>query len=241
MWARDYGPIGVSGGGLSIIDTRYRHYLYREFDDAIPCQVANHTGALCHTTSLILDGGNVMTDGNGTLFMTSMTYDWNSEHNKSEVDEALQTMFGVDTIHVLDYAKTSSGHPADGTGHIDMFAKILAQCIVAVVAETSDDPFREIVEAAATYFAELDCLPGQKYKVSRIPGWVASGNWHTYTNSLIVNDRVVVPGYERGMDDLAKEIYEQSTNYTVAIVNSEKAIRLGGAIHCLTSHVPAIE
>jgi agmatine deiminase len=239
VWVRDYGPVGIdeATGALGIVDNVYRHYASRVDDDAIPCQVASHAGGACYASPLVLDGGNLMTDGRGNLFMTRRTYVWNSSRTEAEVDELLRRHLGVTTIHAFDYAQNGYG-PADGTGHIDMFAKLLAPCTV-LVAEYAQAPFAGPLDAAASTFAELECAPGQQYQVLRIPGWQSGSTWYTYTNSLIVNDRVLVPSYADGVDETARAIYEQALpGATVVLIPADASITSGGAIHCVAKEIP---
>lgn len=241
VWSRDYGPFGIdeATGALAITDTTYRHYLTRTADDAVPCEVAGYAGASCYHTKLILDGGNIMSDGEGNVFVTRRIYTWNSTISEAEVDQLLRDYLGAKTIHKFAYATTSRGAPADGTGHIDMFAKIVKPCTV-IVAQTTNTTFKPALEAAATYFAGLACAPQRNYQVLRVPGYYTGGTWYTYTNSLIVNDHVLVPSYRNGNDAGAKKVYQQALpGYTVAMMPSDDIIKLGGSVHCVTKEIPA--
>lgn len=243
IWTRDYGPVGIdeATSSLGIIDTTYRHYAVRRDDDAMSCKLAAALGAECHTTSLILDGGNYMTDGRGNVFLTSRIYDWNSALSKADVNGLLRSYLGAETIHVLDYAKNASGGPADGTGHIDMFAKLIGECRV-IVAQTTNEPFRTATEKAASYFANLTCAPGRTYEVTRVRGWTSSGTWYTYTNSLIVNDTVIIPFYnDAARNAEAVQAYSAALpGYRIVGVNSESTIVQGGSIHCITKEIPVV-
>ena len=242
VWTRDYGPFGIdeATGKLGIIDPTYRHYAARPDDDAIPCQIAKHAGAPCYSTSLVLDGGNFLTDGQGNLFMTSRIYTWNSGLSRDQVDKLLKDYFGVQKLHVFDYAQSSAGVPADGTGHIDMFVKLLSPCKV-LIAKSTSAAFQQPLEKAATYFAGLTCPAGKPYEIYRINGYSSGGTWYTYTNSLIVNNTVIIPSYASGDNATAKQIYEQALpGYTILPVASDSSITAGGSIHCVTKEVPAI-
>ncbi len=240
VWSRDYGPFGIDQvtGSIAITDTTYRHYLVRTADDAVPCEIAGYAGVPCYTTKLVLDGGNIMSDGNGNVFVTKRIYVWNSSASEAQVDQYLRDYMGAKTIHKFDYAVNSKGAPADGTGHIDMFAKIVAPCKV-IVAQTNSDDFVAPLEAAANYFANLDCGTNQKYEVFRVPGYYTASTWYTYTNSLITNNYVLVPGYKNGDDAFAKSVYEQALpGYTVVMMPSDDIIKLGGSVHCVTKEIP---
>ncbi|WP_394824782.1 agmatine deiminase family protein [Pendulispora albinea] len=242
IWSRDYGPVGINEvtRKLGIIDTTYRHYATRRNDDAMSCKLASALSAECHTTNLILDGGNYMTDGRGNAFLSKRVYDWNSSLSKATVDGLLKSYLGATTIHILDYAASSGGSPADGTGHIDMFAKLVGDCKV-IVAQATTEPFRSVTDKAAAYFANLSCGTG-RYTVTRVKGWQSGGTWYTYTNSLIVNNTAIIPFYNNTAEnDAATRAYKAALpGYTVVGVNSEGPIVQGGSIHCITKEIPTV-
>lgn len=263
-WVRDYGPIigmNTKSNAIEIIDTTYRWYFARKNDDRLPCKLSNYmdTTANCIHASLSLDGGNVLLDGDGNFFMTDRTYDWNTHLSKEEVNEAIKSYFGVHAIHSLDYAVAPEGNkfymgesmkqPADGTGHIDMFIKILSPCVVLIAQEDDESSIMyESLENAVDYFSNLSCpssLTGY-YQIHRICGWYDNMNsiWYSYTNSLIVNDVVIVPSYETIAqsacnDARAMVVYKEAMPEKKSIsINTDKSIRLGGSIHCLTRDIP---
>ena len=242
VWSRDYGPVGINETTkkLGIVDTTYRHYASRLDDDAMSCRLAAEFDGDCHPTSLILDGGNYMTDGEGNAFLTSRVYDWNRSLPRDRVDELLRTYLGAKQIHILDYAKTPAGEPADGTGHIDMFAKLVGDCAV-IVAQTANEPFKTVTDKAAAFFKGQPCGTGT-YEVTRVQGWLQGATWYTYTNSLIVNETVVIPFYnDNRANRAAVRAYASAMpRYEVVGVNSESTIVVGGSIHCVTREIPAV-
>ena len=75
--------------------------------------------------------------------------------------------------------------------------------------------------------------------IVRIPMPAGSnGVYRSYTNSLIVNDTVIVPTYraDRRYEAQALEVYRNSmpAGYSIVTVDAEDAIQLGGAVHCTT-------
>jgi agmatine deiminase len=243
IWARDYGPVGIdeSQNKLAIVDTTYRHHAVRRDDDAMSCSLADRLEAGCFRTSLILDGGNYMTDGKGHVFVTSRVYDWNNTVPRARVDEMLKRYLHANQLTVLDYAKNAQGQPADGTGHMDMFAKLIAECKV-LVAQTNDVPFKAVTDRAAAVFASTPCAEGRNYEVIRVKGWLRGRTWYTYTNSLIVNRSVIIPFYDtRAENEVAKRAYEAALpGYRIVGVNSESTIVQGGSIHCITKEIPSL-
>jgi len=133
IWIRDFGPFGISQktGQHGIIDTTYRHYQYRRDDDAMPFCLGQKKDIPSYSVDLIMDGGNFMVDSKGNLFMTKRTYQWNSNKTPEYVDSLLKKYFNVKYIHALDYAGYPN-YPRDGTGHIDMFVKLLNDYTVLI-------------------------------------------------------------------------------------------------------------
>ena len=243
VWMRDYGPFGLSAGmnRPGIVDTIYRHYQYRRNDDALPANLAKTKKIDVFGLALILDGGNVMVDSKNNLFMTKRTYVWNSDKSKEQVDSLLKTYFGVKNIYTFDYSG-SPGEPADGTGHIDMFMKLLNDHTVLVsVADT--EPFKSNSEKAIAFFKGRTAADGEPFKVITVKGWEDYGAWYTYTNSLIVNKVAIIPSYAGHMAEeaAAKAAYQAGiSGVTVVPVPSDDSITAGGSIHCVTQTIPVL-
>ena len=243
VWMRDYGPYGISAGQarVAIVDSIYRHYQYRRNDDALPANLGKAKKIDVFGMQLIIDGGNVMTDSKGDLFMTRRTYLWNSSMSADQVDTALKAYFKVKNIYAFDYAGYP-GEPQDGTGHMDMFMKLLNDhTVLLAVADT--EPFKSNAEKAMAFFKDKTAPDGQPYKVITVKCWESSGTWYTYTNSLIVNGVVLMPSYS-GHDTenaQAKAAYESGIpGVTVISINSDDSITSGGSIHCVTQTIPVL-
>jgi agmatine/peptidylarginine deiminase len=243
VWIRDYGPVGINeaSGELAIVDSRYRHEGYRCDDDNIPTCVANQKSIAAYPMNLVLDGGNLMVDSKGNLFMTKRTYLWNNHLSKDQVDQRLKNFFNVHTVHAIDYAGYPYS-PKDGTGHIDMFVKLLNDDTV-LIAETSSAYFKDACDNAVAYFKSIKTPSGKDYKILRSPGWSSGRTWYTYTNSLIVNNVAIIPSFSSHMDKeaIAVKAYEDGMpGVKVRPVNSDSSIHAGGSIHCVTQLIPKI-
>lgn len=243
VWVRDYGPFGISSGSNTpgIVDAIYRHYRYRVYDDAIPQQLGRVKGINVYGMNIILDGGNLMVDSYGNLFMTNRTYLWNSHLSREQVDNALRTALRVKNIIVFDYAGYP-GEPEDGTGHIDMFMKLLNDHTV-LIAKTSDEPYKSNNDKAIKFFQNRTAPDGKPYRVITAKGWVDGGAWYTFTNSLIVNNTVVMPSYRghQAEEQEAIAAYQAGMpGVKVVPVNSDNSIVAGGSIHCVTQTIPVL-
>jgi len=240
VWMRDYGPFGLTETNeLAIADTVYRHYRYRLNDDKAPTCIANSADIPSYDMPIILDGGNLMVDSKGNLFMTKRTYIWNNTLSEQQVNTYLKEYFGVHTIHAFDYPGYP-GEPADGTGHIDMFVKLLNDSTV-LISTGDTKAFKDATDKAVKYFQSIKTPDGGQYKIIRTPGWY-NGAWYTYTNSLLVNNLAMVPLFS-GKDaenQMAKNAYlEGRPELDVKMIKSDDSIRAGGSIHCVTQLIPA--
>jgi agmatine deiminase len=242
VWMRDYGPFGLENGQKpGIVDTTYRHYQERPDDDAVPTGLGKAEGIDVFPMDIILDGGNLMVDTHNDLFMTKRVYIWNSGKSQAQVDSLLKSYFGVKNIYSFEYSGYPND-PADGTGHIDMFMKLLNDHTV-LLATSDEEPYKSNAEKAQAFFKGRQAPDGQPYKVIPVKGWTEDGAWFTYTNSLIVNNTAIIPSYS-GHDQenaAAADAYRQGMpGVTVVQINSDNSIRAGGSIHCTTQTIPVL-
>jgi agmatine deiminase len=239
VWMRDYGPFGISAGGsqVGIVDSVYRHYQYRRNDDALPVNLGETMRIDVFGIPIILDGGNLMVDSNSNLFMTKRTYLWNSSLSKEQVDASLKSYFNVKNIYALDYAGYP-GNPTDGTGHIDMFMKLLNDNTV-LISIADSEPFKSTAEKAIAFFENMTAPNGNPYTIIKVKGWEKYGTWYTYTNSLIVNNTVLMPSYSGAENVKGVAAYKAGMpGVNVVEINSDSSIRAGGSIHCVTQTIP---
>ena len=235
VWMRDYGPFGVAGGKPGIVDSVYRHYQYRRNDDAVPGVLGRAKNIDVFGMPIIMDGGNLMVDSQGTLFHTNRTYLWNSNMSREQVDNHLKNYLKVKKIVTFDYAGYP-GQPADGTGHIDMYVKLLNDNTV-LLAVTEDEPFKTACDKAMAWFKANKAPNGRPYKIITVKAW-ATDAWYTYTNSTLVNGVAIIPSYSVSTEEGNARAAYEAAGYTVAPVPSDDSIVAGGSIHCTTQTIP---
>jgi len=237
VWMRDYGPWFVldNTGDRGVIDLIYNRP--RPQDDRIPQYVAKNMKFKLYKPRLILPGGNLFVDGKGTAFMTDVVFDPSEGGDPSLTKEKLAKIFrdyfNCERVVILEKMKR------DGTGHIDMFCKLLPDNIIIVgeYAKPSDGAADNyyILNRNAEKLAKLKDLTGKPYKVVRIPMPRYTGTSYTYTNSLIINKTVLVPIYGKLEDKKALEVYKKCLpGYRIIGVNCNDIIHANGAIHCIT-------
>lgn len=241
IWMRDYGPnvVYTRNGDRVVVDLAYNRP--RPLDDAHPTEFAAKRNLPVHAPSLILPGGNLILDGHGVAIMTNMVFSEEEGCDPNLTTAALEQYFkdyfGCPRVILLKAMKQ------DGTGHADMFCKLLNDNTVMVgqyenPADGAEDNAAILDENAALLVAATNGK-GEPFRVIRMPmPAFDNGVTATYTNSLLVNDKVLVPQYGTDMDARALEIYRTALPGAEVIgFDCTQIIRLNGAIHCITHEV----
>lgn len=240
IWAVDWGPFWVLDGNgvLASVDPKYN--FARVNDDAVPAKLADMMGINDYRPDVMYDGGNLQSDGAGLCLSTWShvvesipTMPWDTEQMLAEYLGCLKVIW-LDTLH------------EEWTGHMDMFIRMVdATTIMVGEYDPADDGFNAQVldENAARIAAETN-LNGDPLNVVRIPMPDNANRsvWRTYTNSVIVNDLVLVPVYaqESSHEAEALTVYQNAMpGKTVVPIDSDGIIQSGGAIHCVTRTRPA--
>ena len=252
VWVRDYGPQSVYLDGtneLAFVDWIYNRP-HRPNDNMLPLNLGNALGLevfqmTANPNRLVATGGNFMSDGHGTGFSSKLILTENSSLTESQIDAIKYAYMGIDRYIKMDEL------PYDNISHLDMHMKLLDEETL-LVAEfptgVSDGPF---IESNLSWLLDnhQTCYE-RDYQVVRIPMVPASnGNYppqahyRTFTNSLILNDLVLVPQYYNTvLNNEALSIYQQAMpGYDIVGVNMEGVISASGAIHCITREIAATD
>lgn len=257
VWIRDFGANFVY---VNDVDTMFMvDWVYnrsRPLDDTSPVKLASTLGltmfeCTAAPTDLVATGGNFMSDGFGTAFSSKLILDENStvtSYNstpKSEqaVRDIVGDFYGIDNYILMETL------PYDDIHHIDMHMKLLDEETLLVgyyPTGISDGP--QIDSNIAFIQNNYVSVFGTPFKIVRIPmppstsgTWPSNGGYYrTYTNSLIINKKVLVPTYYQQYDTTALRIYRQAMpGYEVIGINANDIIPASGTIHCTTHEVAA--
>jgi len=225
IYTRDYGPWFIfENGSLAISDHIYNRP--RPDDDAIPQVVGAEWGLAVFGMDLITAGGNHMSNGLGTSMSTELVYDENPGKTPSEVDQLMLEYLGND-FTVLDYIQSGGIH------HIDCWAKFLGPSTILVKDVAPSDPTHDELNDRAQFLSEQISPWGVPYRVERV--YCPSGAY--YTNSLILNDKVLVPLFGISQDSVALQTYQESMpGYEV--LGFAGSWYSEDALHCRTMGVP---
>ncbi len=234
FWARDYGPIAVALGDGSPAFVDQKYYPDRRRDDAIPTLLGRYFDVPVFRPDLASEGGNFMSNGEGLCVSTSWLLEENYGQSRTAIERIMDTYYGCSRMVILERIE------GEGTGHVDMFAKFVGRdtVLVGTYDRYTDPANAAIVDRNAERLASLRLADGTPLRVVRIP--MPAGTYpvyRSYTNSLIINDTVVVPVYrsDRTFESQALAVYRQAMpGYRVVPVESDDVIQMGGAVHCTT-------
>ena len=262
IWIRDYGQHTVYTNDVEdqvLIDWIYNRP--RPLDDESPQLIADYYDYELYNTNtgntqLVNTGGNFMSDGMGNAFASNLILEENDgwgpygsvnypNHSEAEIDDIMNQFMGID-----QYIKMET-LPYDGIHHIDMHMKLLNEetlLIAEYPAGIADGPQ---IEENIQYILDNFTTPyGNPYNIIRIPSPPSTngaypnngGSYRTYTNSVFINSKVLVPFYRTEYDTIAQRIYEEALpGYEIIGIDCDNSgnniISASGAIHCITKAV----
>ena len=229
-WTRDYGPFFIFDGdnNPAIVDFPYNRP--RPNDDNIAVVLAQYLNIDLYGMNLTHTGGNYMCTGMGQAASTELVLEENPGLTEDEVDTLVKNFLGIDQYHITidplgEYIK-----------HIDCWGKFLAPDKIIIGQVSTSDPRYSDFEAVATYFANQISSYGDYYKVYRVftPG---SPQETPYTNSLILNKKVLVPTTGSQWDDDAIAAYEEAMPGYEVIGIQYSGWYDTDALHCRTKGI----
>jgi agmatine deiminase len=226
IWIRDHGPFSVeTDNGVEFID--FDDFATSYQSESLPTSLANLWGLESYQLNhIIFDGGNLMVDSYGNMFATDRLYSNNPAYSISYIDDLLEEYMGIKDVYTFSQMGSS-----DYWGHIDMQMKLLDDSTVVISSVQNGFLNHHVLENNASDFSQLTTPFGTPYRIRTIP---KADNWKTYTNSLIVNNKVIIPIYDHANDDIAIAVYEELLpNHQIVGINSNSIVGWDGVIHCI--------
>ncbi|WP_104202364.1 agmatine deiminase family protein [Billgrantia saliphila] len=252
-WARDHGPIAVERDGkpmlFDYVFTGWGGKFEAERDNRLTRRLAEAGVYACpvESRSLVLEGGAIDTDGEGTLLTTEaclLNPNRNPQLDRTAVEAALKADLGIERVLWL-----ANGHLEgdDTDSHVDTLARFCDPATIAYVHcdDTSDPHYAALaaMEAELKAFRRTD---GEPYRLVPLP-WPRPCfdpvDGHrlpaTYANFLIVNSAVLVPVYGDAADSRAlAALAEAFPGREIVPIDCLSVIRQHGSLHCLTMQLP---
>lgn len=234
-WIRDFGPWYIfDGKDAAIVDNKYNRP--RPNDDVLPGHFAEYWDIPMYGMNVVHTGGNMMQDGFGAGVSDDIVVTESVAQGITEdqVYERMKDYLGIDPYHV------TIDPQGDYIAHVDCWGKFLAPDKIMLTRVPKSNPRYEYYEEVADYFATTNCVWGYPYKIYRvdIPG---NGVISPYTNSLILNKKVLVPmGTYSTFNEKALALYREAMpGYEVIGIENKtsKGWLNTDALHCRTRGV----
>ena len=252
-WLRDCGPIYTYGGGedgdregADIVRTAV-HFTFNAWgekftpwdrDAAVGALIARQLGDPVRESSLVLEGGSILTDGAGTLLTTEQCLlhpSRNPSRSRDQIEAELRTQLGVQRIVWLGEGLVED---RDTDGHVDLIAAFTPDGGVLLQTVAEDNPNhraceenRARLQAAGLTVTELPHLPYAEVAGER----VATG----YLNLYLCNGAVIVPVSRADGDSEALGIIAAAfPGREIVPVPGTVLAYGGGGPHCITQQVP---
>lgn len=255
-WARDQGPTFVvdMDGRRRAVDWIFDAWggIYEPVNDVfVARKIIEIEGCDRYTPPLILEGGAIHVDGEGTcLTIEQCVLTRNRGMAKERVEDLLRSYLGVEKVIWL-----ARGLPDDITGgHVDNLACFAgAGAICLTWTDDPGDPLHAVCVDALARLERATDARRRRLQVHRLPSpgplvyteeesSVKAGRRLTasYVNFYIANEAVLVPLLDERTDDQALDILRHLFPDRSVIGLPGREILLGGGnIHCITQQVPA--
>ena len=180
-----------------------------EEDDDTNIDFANQMNWTIQDLPLYWTGGNFMTDGYGQGFSTELMVNENNISNQSFKEIMYQELY-FSNYHIFENPNEQS------IQHIDCLAKIVNPETIIIKQVPESSPEYNCIEEFAESFYELNTFYERPFDIHRIlcpninGGWWETNPVAAYTNSLILNDKVLVPQYGILEDMQALQTYRDA-------------------------------
>ena len=256
IWLRDTGPVFIiEDGSLAAAQFAFNGWGGRfvlPSDEEISAIVSDRLGARSFDSAMVLEGGAIDVDGEGTLLTTRqclLNVNRNPGLSEADAEAELRRMLGVEKVIWLD-----DGLLNDHTdGHIDNLARFVAPGrVVCMRPNGDDDPNAAVYAAARRALEQATDATGRKLDVVEIPspGRVDDNDGEpapaSHVNFYIANEAVVMPAYAEteaqteARDEAAAILSDLFPDRKVAALSARHVLTGGGAFHCATQQQPVV-
>lgn len=253
-WCRDHGPAFLINPKAAekkiIVDWGYNawgnKYPPFDLDDNIPTLIANHFDLPVFYPGIVMEGGSVDFNGNGTLITSTaclLNENRNPHLNRDQVENHLRDYYGVDQILWV-----SEGIVGDDTdGHIDDTVRFINEdTVLTVIEENKNDENYELLQENLSELKKMRLANGKQLNIIELPMprkliYEDQRLPASYANFYIANQSVIVPTYRCEADDKALQIIETCfPGRKVNGIDSTEIIWGLGSFHCLSQQEPAV-
>ncbi len=226
IWIRDFGTVST----ITEVKFDYKPQ-YLENDDSVWIDTSYRDWFVAKNLSskksnLILDGGNLVFNGEDKAITTVRVFEDNPRYSESEIDSMLKELLEVTEIAYLPEEE------GDITGHSDGMA-MWTESDKLLVNEYQE-PFRsQVLLELENSFSDIEIV--------EIPYDLQTEFWREwpsacgyYLNSLVTEDYIYVPVYGLDKDQQILELIQSHASKQVVSIDASNVCFMGGSVRCLT-------
>jgi agmatine deiminase len=253
-WTRDTGPVFALNAtkthktGLDFGFNGWGNKYPYDKDDFLPVGVCQYLGVPRKDVAMILEGGAVITDGQGTLITTEeclLHPNRNPTMTRAQIEAAVLAAYGATKLIWLPYGLNND----DVTnGHVDLVAAYLgpAKLLVHTQPDTTSPNHSRMAANLAVLQGATDAR-GRRFEVVEMrhqPHFRHNGllvETFSYTNYYETSGSVVVPVANEPQDALALAQFRTLFPGREVVAAPARTLAFGGGgVHCVTQHVPRV-
>ena len=253
LWMRDTGPVFVknASGQLAGVDFNFNGWGNKQehaADADVAAFVCEHSGVARLQTKLVLEGGGIEVDGQGTAIITEscvLNPNRNPRLGKAACEAELKRLLGIDKVIWLPGI---AGRDITD-GHTDFYARFAGPGVVVVHSDT--DPASYDYAVTRRHLEILKTATdarGRKLKVIPLPAPATTRPRYRnddfaagYINFYVCNGAVIAPqfGDARADRHCQAVLREQFPGRDIVQLDIDAIAAGGGGIHCTTQQQPA--
>lgn len=254
-WVRDYGPcfaVRDQGGSFEraaikwVFDAWGRKYEPLMKDNGAGEEIARQSDFPVYRPGMILEGGSIDTNGEGTCLVTEQCLlhpSRNPRLSKEGIEAMLRDYLGF--THFIWLGEGIEGDDTDG--HIDDITRFVGpDTVVTAVEKNADDPNEAPLRENLRRLHSAHDPAGQKLEIISLPmpdrvetpqGRLPA----SYLNFYIANGTVLVPAFGCAKDRVVLGILQELfPKRRVVGIRSETLVMGLGGIHCVTHEQPGV-
>lgn len=236
-WIRDYGAIDIlKDGKLSSLN-----FIFNAWGDKFQSKLDNEVNeklfkakfkTRLENIDLILEGGSVEFNGQGTMLTTTkcLLNDNRNKLSKEFLDKKLKELFNLNKIIWLENGFIKGD---DTDSHIDTLARFIDENTVAISSCTDEQD-----EHYAELLAMKKELLKEDFKLLELP--LPSAKFYegkklaaTYANFIFINNALIVPTYNDKNDELVlQKLQKALPDKDVIGLDALVFVRQNGSLHC---------
>lgn len=253
-WMRDNGPTFVVGQrGVAGVNWQFNAWGEKfspwQEDNLVAPRLLRHFKVPCLDAPVILEGGSIHVDGEGTLLTTEqclLNKNRNPRLEKKEIEDILKRYLGVKKIIWL-----KQGLDGDETdGHVDNVACFAKPGLVLVQnCHDPADPNYDIMAENMEILQEATDARGRRLEIMEFlqpaPVYLDGARLPlSYINFYFVNGGIILPSFGENFcttDEFAAVLLRDIfPDRKVVTIDAMPIIKGGGNVHCITQQMPAL-